>query len=59
MRANQLEPLAVSPRQAALLSSLSKRKVQELMSNGALPFYKVGRRTVIPFVALKKFLFGE
>lgn len=56
MRIQQIEPLAVSPTQAALLLSLSKRKVQDLMSRGVIPFRKVGRRTLIPFSALKSFL---
>jgi hypothetical protein len=41
------------------MTSLSRRKVQDLMSRGLLPFFKVGRRTVIPVSALKKLLFGE
>ena len=59
MDADRIEPLAVSPRQAAFLTSLSKRKVQELMSKGVIPFRKVGRRTLIPLGALKAFLRGE
>jgi len=56
MGTEHFEPLAVSPAQAALLTSLSKRKVQDLMNRGVLPFRKVGRRTLIPFDALKDFL---
>lgn len=56
MKTDHVEPLAVSPAQAAFLTSLSKRKVQDLMTRGVIPFRKVGRRTLIPFGALKTFL---
>jgi len=55
----KIEPLAVSPTQASFLTSLSKRMIQDLMSRGVLPFRKVGRRTVIPFDALKDFLSAD
>jgi excisionase family DNA binding protein len=59
MSIQQIEPLAVSPTQAALLTSLSKRKIQDLMTRGVIPFRKAGRRTLIPFGALKDFLRAE
>lgn len=59
MNTRHIEPFAVSPKQAAFLSSLSKRKVHELMSKGVLPFRKVGRRTLIPLAALRKLLLGR
>lgn len=56
MGIQRIEQLAVSPSQASFLTSLSKRTIQKLMSRGAIPYRKVGRRTLIPFSALKEFL---
>lgn len=53
---NTMRPLAVSPRQAAALTSLSLRKIRELLSRGVLPRKRIGRRVVIDFSALEEFV---
>jgi excisionase family DNA binding protein len=42
-----LKPLAVSPRDAALLMGVSRSRVYELLNSGELPSYKDGRRRLI------------
>ena len=56
MDTRHLEPLAVSPKEAALLTSLSKRKIHELLRRGQIPYRKVGRRTLVLFAGLKDLL---
>ncbi len=52
---NNGEPLLVSVRRAAELLSLSPRSVQMYIASGALVSRKVGKRRLIPFVALERF----
>ena len=51
-----MEPLAVSPDEAALLLGLKRTKVYELLADGTLRSLKVGRRRLIPTDALREFI---
>jgi hypothetical protein len=48
--------IAYSLKQAAALSSLSVRSLRYLITSGKLSYAKVGRRIVIPHVALEQML---
>ncbi|HEY5305166.1 MAG TPA: helix-turn-helix domain-containing protein [Pseudolabrys sp.] len=50
-----LEPLALSPADAAKFLSISKRALSLLIADGALPARKFGRRTLVDVVALKAY----
>ena len=47
------EPLSVSPIEAARLSSLGRTVIFNLMRNGELPSFKVGRRRLIRMADLR------
>jgi excisionase family DNA binding protein len=50
-----LEPLAVSPRQAATMLAVSKRTVSRLIAAKKIPARKLGIRTLVDVAALKAF----
>jgi excisionase family DNA binding protein len=52
----QTNKIAVSVREAAAMLSISPRTIQNYIAAKRLPARKIGRRTVIPFSALEKFL---
>ena len=47
--------LLVSRKAAALIVSLSLRKIDSLLASKQLPFRKIGTRTLIPLAALQRF----
>lgn len=47
------EPLLVSKRDAAVALSLSVRTIENLIAAKKLPARKIGRRTLIPYSALR------
>ena len=47
--------LLVSRREAAVIVSLSLRKIDSLLATKQLPFRKIGTRTLIPLSALQRF----
>jgi excisionase family DNA binding protein len=51
-----MEKLAVSIRGAAEMLDVSPRTIQNYLRAKVLPARKIGRRTVIPVLALKAFL---
>jgi excisionase family DNA binding protein len=54
--APNIEPLAYSIDQAGVLLGLSPRTIKRLIARGEIIARKVGGRTILPAVALKKFL---
>lgn len=50
-----LEPLAVSPREAAHFLSISKRTVSRLISSRKIAARKLGVRTLVDVASLKAF----
>lgn len=50
------EPLAITIPRAAKLLSLSERQIYYLISDGALPSIKIGRRRLIRVDHLKAFI---
>jgi excisionase family DNA binding protein len=50
-----IEPLAVSPRQAAHFLSISKRTVSRLISSRKIAARKLGIRTLVDVASLKTF----
>jgi excisionase family DNA binding protein len=56
---NPVEPLAVDLREAARLTSLSVRTLRRHIRRGRLDVARVGRRVLIPMVALRQFVQGS
>jgi len=53
--ATAIEPLALSPADAAKYLSISKRALSLLIADGTLPARKFGRRTLVDVAALKSY----
>ena len=53
METTTREPLLVSKRRAAESPSVSVRTVENLIASKKLPSRKIGRRTLIPYSALR------
>jgi excisionase family DNA binding protein len=53
-----LDPLAVSPREAASLLAISKRTVSRLIRSRKLVARKVGKRTLVDVESVKAFYAG-
>jgi len=52
---NTSEPVLIRPSQAALMLSVSRSTVYELIASGALPSVKVGDRMIrIPVAAIRR-----
>jgi excisionase family DNA binding protein len=56
MNQSVLEPLAVTPKEAAELLGVSRAKVNELVAAGEMPAMRVGRRQRIPIEALREWV---
>lgn len=54
-----MEPLAISPAQAAELLGVSKPTIYTLIHQGAFPAFKVGRRTIISTEALRAWVLAQ
>lgn len=52
---SSIEPLALSPADAAIHLSISKRAVSILIANGTLTARKFGRRTLVDMADLKNY----
>jgi len=53
--ANTAEPILIRPSQAALLLSVSRSTVYELIASGQLPSVKVGDRMIrVPVAAIRR-----
>jgi excisionase family DNA binding protein len=50
-----LEPLALSPAEAATYLNISKRAISILIADGTLTARKFGRRTLVDVLALKAY----
>ena len=59
MHEKQIEPLSVSTSEAARLLGVSRPTIYELMQNGGLPWFKVGKRTLLPVAGLKNWVAAQ
>jgi excisionase family DNA binding protein len=55
MRASAIEPLALSPRQAAQYLSISKRTLMRLLAAGDIVARKNGPRTLVDVASLRSY----
>jgi excisionase family DNA binding protein len=53
---SDMEPLTVRISAAVKLTGISRSRIYELIQSGDLTVKKVGRSTLIPYAALKKYL---
>lgn len=56
MKKRDMEPLAVSPREAMSLLGVGRNLIYRLLATGELPARKVGRRWVVPIRNLEEWL---
>lgn len=58
MESNEVEPLVYTVSEAGQLLGICRNKAYEGAANGEIPTIRIGRRLLVPKVALKRMLAG-